>query len=71
MTWTVHAVTRTPEAIQYTPSVPLGRETWAHVRGDPPRQWYQWLPRCEIRHGVSVSDFDCLMTRDPDGVNDP
>jgi hypothetical protein len=63
MTWTVHLAIRTGEAIQYTPSIPLGRETWAHVRGDPPIQWHLWLPVCRIPSRYGMNDIDALMTK--------
>jgi hypothetical protein len=65
MTWTVHLAIKTAEAIQYTPSVQLGRETWAHVRGTPPTQWHEWMPICRIPRQYGMGDIDALMTNDP------
>ena len=60
----MHIAIVTGESIQYTPSIPLGRETWAHIRGSHPAEWHEWMPVCRIPGQYGMGDVDALMTED-------
>jgi hypothetical protein len=65
MSWIAHIAIRTPCAIQYSPALPIGSdwEVWAHIKGQHPTQWHQWMPACRLPPGTGMDDLDILMSR--------
>lgn len=64
MSWTIHTTHRTGEAIQIHPALPLGRETWVHIQGDPPTTWHQMMPVCRVPRHIGMSQIDAYMTKE-------
>lgn len=62
--WTIHVCHRTAEAIQINPPLPLGLETWVHLKGDSPLIWHQFMPECKLPRNIGMNQIDLYATKE-------